>query len=101
GSEMGPLDLEMMHSWFQQGLIARDSLVRLAGSKRWTKLDDAVDVSDWDPPGGRGGGEEAGDEDVYDGEVDPQHWRVYVASVLFFLLAAGAGYLWLLPSSWL
>ena len=102
GSEMGPLDMEMMHSWFQQGLITTESPVRLTGSKRWTKLHEAVDVSDWDAPGGkRGRNEEAEDEEVYDGEADPQNWRVYVASVLFFLLAAGAGYFAFFPARWL
>jgi hypothetical protein len=102
GSEMGPLDIEMMHSWYQQGLIHRDSMVRLTGKKRWIELHDAVDISDWGASGGTKGRAAEAEEVFDDGdlEYDPQHWRVYCASVLFFLIAAGAGYFAWYPERW-
>jgi hypothetical protein len=103
GSEVGPLDVEMLHSWYQQGLVNRESLVRLTTAKRWAKLADSVNIAEWGAAGGtKGRGAPAeGAEDEEELEVDPQGWRVYVASVLFFLIAAGAGYFAWFPARWL
>ena len=102
GSEMGPLDMEMLRSWYQQNLINRDSKVRRTNGKQWVRLGDAVDISSWGATGGtKGRDAEADDEveEVYD--YGPQTWRIYVASVFFFLVAAGAGYFALHPEQWL
>ena len=102
GSEMGPLDMEMMRSWYQQGLIARDSKVRRTNGKQWVPLIDAVDISSWGAAGGtKGGAAESEDEveELYD--YSPQTWRMFVASALFFLVAAGAGYFAMYPDRWL
>jgi hypothetical protein len=47
GSEIGPLDPAMLRSWYEQGLIDNESLVMPAGSRRWTKLSEAVNLSGW------------------------------------------------------
>jgi hypothetical protein len=102
GTEMGPLDIEMLRSWYQQGLINRESMVRPGGSKGWTRLADVVDIEDWGPAGGSGGrGPQEEAEEYEDLGDDPQTWRIYLASALFFLIAAGAGYFALFPSRWL
>jgi hypothetical protein len=102
GSEMGPLDMEMLRSWYQQNLINRDSQVRRTNGKQWVRLADAVDISGWGATGGtKGRGEEADEEveEYYD--PGPQTWRIFVASALFFLVAAGAGYFAMYPDRWL
>jgi hypothetical protein len=101
GSEMGPLDMEMMHSWYQQGLIHRDSKVRLTSGKQWVRLIDAVDISDWGASGGTKGRGEEETEEVEEYSDDPQRWRIFVGSFLFFLVAAGAGYFALYPDRWI
>ena len=97
GSEMGPLDPEM------QGLINRESKVRLAGGKSWSRLIDVVDISSWGAAGGtKGRDADAEAEDEYEElSDDPQRWRIFMASLLFFLVAAGAGYFALYPDRWL
>jgi hypothetical protein len=101
GSGMGPLDMEMLRSWYQQGLITRDSKVRRTNGKQWVPLTDAVDISSWGAAGGTKGraADEEEVEELYD--VSPQTWRIFVASALFFLVAAGAGYFAMFPDRWL
>ena len=41
------MDLDMIHTWFQHGLITRDSLVQRRESPRWVRLSEAVDLSRW------------------------------------------------------
>jgi hypothetical protein len=104
GTEMGPLDVEMLRSWYQQGMVNRESKVRPGGSKQWIPLFQAVDISDWGAAGGtrgRGPNEEQEEEDDSDLEPDGQRWRTFAASALFFLLAAGAGYFAVQPARWL
>ena len=38
GSEIGPMDLEALKTWYTQGLIGRDSPVLKPGSQRWSTL---------------------------------------------------------------
>src|SRR6188474_1317071 len=92
GSEMGPLDMEMLRSWYQQGLVTRVSQVRRTNGKQWVPLADAVDISAWGPAGGTKGRKEEAEEEIEEYGVDPQRWRIFLASVLFFLVAAAAGY---------
>jgi hypothetical protein len=98
GTEMGPLDVQMLRSWYQQGLVTRDSKVRRNGTRTWQRLTEVVDVQSW---GAEGGKQRREQEDEDDGAEDPQTWRTLVASVLFFLVAAGAGYFAYFPSRWL
>jgi uncharacterized protein DUF4339 len=100
GVEMGPLDDQMLRSWFQQGMVDPDTRVRPAGKKQWVRLRDAVDIRDWEVHGWSGDG--SGD-DVYEGDEGsgPQEWRTYVGSVVFFLAAAGAAFFAFFPDRWL
>ena len=107
GMEVGPLDGEMLRSWYQQGLITREAKIRAKGSKQWVRLVDTFDISDWGAAGGSGRGK-PGPEDLAGIEADdegfedagPQTWRTYFACALFFLLAAGSGYFSLFPALW-
>jgi len=101
GSEMGPLDMEMLRSWYQQGLVTRGSKVRRTNGKQWVPLVDAVDISAWGPAGGTKGREEEAEEELEEYSDDPQRWRIFLASVLFFLVAAGAGYFFMFPDRWI
>jgi hypothetical protein len=102
GSEMGPLDMEMLRSWYQQGLVTRESKVRRTNGKQWARLIDAVDISSWGASGGTKGREAAEDEEeIEEYSNDPQRWRIFLASALFFLVAAGAGYFALFPDRWI
>lgn len=104
GTEMGPLDPTMLRSWYQQGLINRESKVRPSGKKQWVRLVDVVDIQDWGPAGGTSrrapDDAESEAEEQYE-PAGPQTWRTYLASVLFFLGAVGAGYFFLHPEHWL
>jgi hypothetical protein len=101
GSEMGPLDMEMLRSWYQQGLVTRGSKVRRTNGKQWVPLVDAVDISAWGPAGGTKGREEEAEEELEEYSDDPQRWRIFLASVLFFVVAAGAGYFAWFPDRWI
>jgi hypothetical protein len=54
GSEIGPMDLEAVRSWFAQGLIERDSPVLKPGSTRWTRLSEVLGGSAQNRPPARG-----------------------------------------------
>jgi hypothetical protein len=94
GSEVGPLDLRMVQTWFQQGLIGPDGMVQKPGSPRWLRLSEAVDLREWGPAparvGGRGGAAGGADPGVLGGVAEGR-WRFFVAAGLFLLLAGGAG----------
>jgi hypothetical protein len=51
GSEIGPLDLESLKSWYRQGLIGDASPVLREGARGWTPLGQMFPGVDW-----RGGG---------------------------------------------
>ncbi len=95
GSEVGPLDLRMVQTWFQQGLIIRDTMVQRPGGARWIRLGEAVDLKQWNAPlvvapRARGASRGPALGDV--GEVPEsgtEGWRLSVAAALFFVLAAG------------
>jgi hypothetical protein len=102
GVEMGPLDLQMLRSWYQQGMVDRDTPVRPAGQKRWVRLRDAVDVNGWKVTGwSRGAGVADDEEDTEGSQETPQQWRTVVASVVAFLTAAAGGYFLFFPDRWL
>jgi hypothetical protein len=47
GSVIGPLDQTALRSWYESGLLARDTPTQLDGSPRWTPLQQAVDTRGW------------------------------------------------------
>jgi len=50
GSQIGPLEREMLRSWYGQGLITAESPVLRPGSARWAPLGEAMDIRDWEAP---------------------------------------------------
>lgn len=47
GSVIGPLDQAALQSWYENGLIGRDTPTQPDGSPRWTPLKQAVDTQGW------------------------------------------------------
>ncbi|HXY40790.1 MAG TPA: hypothetical protein VEQ10_14055 [Vicinamibacteria bacterium] len=96
GSEVGPMDLDMVHTWFQQGLLNGDSLVQRPGTTRWVRLAEAVDLSRWPATQPGGGGRARGAGRVASGTVPEEaagegnRWRELVAAAVLGLLAATA-----------
>ncbi len=96
GSEVGPMDLGMLQTWFQRGLIVADTKVQGAGRPGWIRLAEAVDLRQWNGPvslisRARGRPREADTEDVVQGAAGgAERWRLVVAAVLFFALAGCA-----------
>lgn len=95
GTQLGPLDDEMLRSWYEQGMIDDSSPILGPGVPRWTPLARAVDISDWTPPPGARRG---GDLDEEAEARGPQRWRTRLAGVLLVLAAAGAAFWALLPA---
>jgi hypothetical protein len=95
GSEVGPLDLRMVQTWYQQGLIGPDAMVQRPGNPRWVRLSESTDLREWGPAprlraghgaaAGKGGPPANALADAGEGR-----WRLHVASALFFVLALGA-----------
>jgi hypothetical protein len=46
GSVVGPLDDDMVRSWYEQGLIDQNTPVLPPGARRWVRLRDVVDMSE-------------------------------------------------------
>jgi hypothetical protein len=95
GSEVGPMDLAMVRTWFQHGLITGDTLVQRRGSARWVRLSEGVDLSRWGPSGATSGRSRAAGRSPAAGAASPsdaeggrQTWSLLVGSALFALLAA-------------
>jgi hypothetical protein len=107
GIEMGPVDVDMLRSWYEGGTIKKDSMVLVVGSRQWKRLMDAVAIDRWQMPepghkSGKKGKAGATQEKERPAYVPPaQPWRMYMASALFVLAAAGAGYLSLFPQLWI
>ena len=110
GSEVGPLDMAMVRSWYEQGLINTESPVQRSGSKNWMKLSQAVDLRAWGnltaapkkavrkksqaAPGTRGRTEET---DVPTGRALAEHWGTSLAGLLLLVCAGAAVFLYLHP----
>jgi hypothetical protein len=99
GVEMGPLDVQMLRSWYQQGMVDQETRVRPAGKKQWVRLRDAVDIRGWQVSGWSAG--DAAEADEVDEGSGPEEWRTYAGSVVFFLTAAAAGFFVLFPDRWI
>jgi hypothetical protein len=101
GSEIGPLDLASVRSWFNDGLINPESQVLTPGSRRWAPLRQAIDIRAW---GGttlraktRRGGASVADEPEaysYSGSDEPfvERLRAPLAGALLIAGAAIAGF---------
>lgn len=109
GSEVGPLELTMVRSWYEQGLINAESAVQRSGSKSWMKLSQAVDLRAWGnfavapkkavrsksqaAPGSRGKLEEQARESRGSGRSFADHWGTSLAGGLLLVAAGAAAYL--------
>lgn len=98
GMEVGPLDGEMIRSWYQQGMVNPDTPLRAQGTKRWVRLADTFEVASWGEP--QRASPQAEEELAAMESEARQTWRTYFACALFFLLALGAGYFSLFPAQW-
>jgi len=98
GSEMD-MDGDMVRSWYDQGLIHDRTPMRAPGSKNWKRMDEVVEMRGWKQSGRA---EDTGDEGDVEaaGPAGPQRWRSYVGSLLMFVAAGAAAYLWFFPERW-
>ncbi len=111
GSEVGPLEMVMVRSWYEQGLINSESAVQRSGSKTWMKLSQAIDLRAWGnltaapkkavrkhsqaAPGTRA---KAEDRDVSSGRAPlSEHWGTSLAGLFLLACAGAAGFLYLHP----
>jgi hypothetical protein len=100
GSEIGPMDLEAVKSWYAQGLLQKDSGVLKPGSNRWSTLAQVLDLKGSTKPAARsstngGGASHAGSRSGRDYTIDvpePSSWRTPLAGGLLLLMAAVLGY---------
>jgi hypothetical protein len=109
GSEVGPLELQMVRSWYEQGLINPESAVQRAGSKQWQKLAQAVDLRAWGnlavspkkavrskskaAQSSRGRQEVVEEYSGSGGFSFGEHWTTSLAGIVLLVAAAVAAYL--------
>jgi hypothetical protein len=91
GSVVGPLDDEMVRSWYQQGLIDKDTPVLPPSSKKWVRLGDVLDTRKADK--GRAAGSTS------DSGPSLWHGRI-IAGALMILAGGGAVAALLAPQAW-
>jgi hypothetical protein len=99
GSEIGPMDLEAVKSWYAQGLLQKDSGVLKPGSSRWSTLGQVLDLKgSARKPGARPSSNGSGrarptvSRDFTVDVPEPRRWRTQVAGTLLLLLSATLGY---------
>jgi len=104
GSEIGPMDITALKTWYAQGLITKDSPVLKPGSKRWSTLAQVVELKALGPaPASAGRASSRGasgsapgrSEDAAGFDVDT--WRVRAAGAMLLLAALAVGFLALRP----
>src|SRR5262245_65960924 len=104
GIELGPVDVDTLRSWYEGGTIKKDSMVQPAGTKKWVRLMDAVQIGGWHMPekaapkpkksGGASAKPGAAPSAGVPREraVPPPRWRTVLAAVLLLAGAAGPGF---------
>src|SRR5437867_3553024 len=103
GSEIGPMDLEALKTWYTQGLIGRDSPVLKPGSQRWSTLAQVVELKNVGGPARSSGGGRSQEGEIYEegeesspgftwADFDPDLWRVRAAGGIFLVGALAAGF---------
>jgi hypothetical protein len=109
GSVVGPLDVDMVRSWYQQGLIDRDTPVLPPNARAWCKFSDAFDIGSAGG-GSKGKGKSKGKPSVDEVDDDggyetgssgpsPRFGRLLAAGVLI-AGAVGAIAALLTPGAW-
>jgi hypothetical protein len=112
GIELGPVDLDTLRSWFEGGTIKKDSMVQPAGTKKWVRLMDAVQIGGWRMPdpvaakskksgSSKPGSAESAAAPSARRAGPPPRWRTVLAALLLLSGAAGAGFFALFPERWL
>jgi hypothetical protein len=116
GSEIGPLDLAALRTWYAQGLIDRDSPVLPPGFKRWSTFGEIPELKGLIAPApaakpGKGKGKKASravelddDEPARAGygrsiDLDPNTLRVRLTGLLFLIVAGAVGFLAFRPEN--
>ncbi len=106
GSEIGPMDLSAIRTWYAQGLIDRDSPVLKPGSKTWSTLGEVEELKGLGGGGGARSGSRAPaasttsrSERAFPTEFDPDAWRIRAGGVLFLLAAIAVGLVALHPEN--
>lgn len=105
GSEIGPMDLAAIKTWYAQGLIGRDSPVLKPGSKRWSTLAEVAELKSLAVGGARAASRAPSasttsrPERAASIDVDFDTWRVRAGGILFLLLAMAVGLLALHPEN--
>jgi hypothetical protein len=100
GSEVGPLDLDSLKNWYQEGLIGADTPTLKAGTRKWASLSRLVPIHEW---GGRSRKRRKKRKaDAPGGAVADPAPRWHSALCGLVLLAAGvaAGYAYFFPARW-
>jgi hypothetical protein len=99
GSEIGPLDLETLRTWYREGLIGPTTPAQRMGASRWSTLDRVVDLKRWGSTSASRkrvqGRQEA--EAELEGPGETPRWRMLLASAVLFVLGLAAGAAALLP----
>lgn len=104
GIEVGPVDLDTLRAWYEQGTLRKDSMVLPLGSRSWTRLMDAVKIERWQMPAASAhhGPRPVSRPRAQAQEASPpQVWRTVVAACLLLAAAAGAGFFAFFPERWL
>jgi hypothetical protein len=106
GSEIGPLDLEAVRSWFEGGLIGPDTPAQRAGSTRWTKLALVVPLREW---GGTASSRQLAKkqrerkvaaESAAERSAPVAPWRRIVSSIVLLLVCGAATFGAFVPARW-
>jgi hypothetical protein len=93
GSVVGPLDDDMVMSWYEQGLIDKDTPVLPPSSKKWVRLRDVLNTSKAPAASSRAAAKEDSDgPSLFHGRI--------VAGALMILAGAGAVAALLAPHVW-
>lgn len=105
GIELGPVGQDTLRGWFEAGTVKKDTQVQPVGSRRWSRLVDALNIGGWQmpsPAGARSRKGTAGAAASAHAVAEPaERWRMGLAVVLFVLSAGGAFYFDLFPERWL
>jgi hypothetical protein len=92
GSVVGPLDDDMVMSWYEQGLIDKETPVLPPSSKKWVRLRDVLDTGKAAPKSGRAAKDDSDGPSLFHGRI--------VAGGLMILAGAGAVAALLAPHVW-
>jgi hypothetical protein len=100
GSEVGPLDVDALKSWYQEGLIGPGTPTLKAGTRKWLPLSRLAPLHEW------GGGSrrkrrkrkgDAGEPSV----ADPApRWQSALCGLVLLAVALTAGYASFFPERW-